>query len=99
MRRLRLMGGSYELRPISAYDAVRGTKLAQKAAAQMEKHATCQVEDLCDGACMAALCLYRAGRRAFSTPLTVLRALSVEEITRVQREYLRMMSEEGEDEA
>lgn len=98
MKRVRLCAGSFVLRPISAWDAVRATVLTRKTAARMEKTASCGVSELCDCACMAYLSLYRAGRRAFASPTAVLRALSVEEMVKVQREYLSMMADaQGED--
>ena len=53
---------------------------------------------LCDGGCIAALCLYRQGRRAFHSPLSALRSLSVEEICLVEKAYLSLMAEGKEGE-
>lgn len=98
MEEITLRGNPYEIRPISAYDAVRGAALAQKSAEALKKIWPEDLSRLCDGGCIAALCLYRQGRRAFHSPLSALRSLSVEEICLVEKAYLSLMAEGKEGE-
>lgn len=90
-------GQKMQLRPISAYDAVRGASLSKKTALRLKKLYDGDMSELCDGACIAHLSLFRGGKRAYSSPLTVMRKLSVEEIIRVRENYLDMMEKQGEN--
>ena len=68
MEEITLRGTPMRSRPISAYDAVRGGFRPKNPPKALKKIWPEDLSRLCDGGCIAALCLYRQGRGSSQPP-------------------------------